>query len=300
MSNLFEQLKQKQQNVADVEGMVETFNKSEKKYGIDERFWKPTVDANGIGQAVIRFLPVSDPSKEPYILYYNHSFQNPITGKWFIDNCPTSIGRKDCPVCNHNSKLWNTGDEAKKKLASSRKRNLRYVSNVYIISDPKNPEAEGKVFLYTYGTKIFQMLKSCTKPEFEDQLKFNPFNLWTGANFRMKIKPVKKQRSYDSSSFDKCGALADDETLSKICEHLYPLDEFLDPVNYQTNDFLQKKFNDVVNVQQTENDDNDDSDEEKTFSKPVADSDNKYQQFLNKFKDATPDGSESDDDDVPF
>lgn len=98
MSSLFEKLKQKQESVSDVTTLVDSLNKMERKFETDDRFWKPQTDETGIGQAIIRFLPNPDPDKESCVLYYNHSFKNPISGKWFIEKCPTSIGRTDCPV----------------------------------------------------------------------------------------------------------------------------------------------------------------------------------------------------------
>jgi len=292
MSSLYEKLKQRQENLNDIEQISETLKNADRKFSADERFWKPTVDANGIGQAVIRFLPVPDPDKQPFILYFNHSFKNPLSGKWFIEKCPTSIGRRDCKVCKENTLLWNSGVESKKALASSRKRNYRYVSNIYVISDPKNPETEGKVYLFAYGSKIFQMLKSCVEPEFEDQPRFNPFNLWNGANFRMKIKPVKKQRSYDASSFDTSSPLGDDEFIAKICDKLYALDEFLDPSTYLTYEEMTKRYNDVM-AGPIETRTEEGFDEVETPSTPENTS-KKYDKFLSKFKEPT------DDEDIPF
>lgn len=144
------------------------------------------------------------------------------------------------------------------------------------------------------------MLKSCVKPEFEDQPKFNPFNMWKGANFRMKMKPIKKQRSYDLSTFDKCGPLADDSTIEKIYSQLYPLDEFLDPSTYKTNDELLKKFNDIVNISPVT------SMEENTFETPSHgspfnenDTSSKYKSFLSKLKESS-DKETPDDDADPF
>ena len=51
-----------------------------------------------------------------------------------------------------NTRLWNSGDQAKKDLVSQRyKRKKSYVSNILVIDDPANPENNGKVFLYRYG-----------------------------------------------------------------------------------------------------------------------------------------------------
>ena len=46
--------------------------------------------------------------------------------------------------------LWNRGDDAGKDQARKQKRRLLYISNVYIVKDPANPENEGQVKLYRY------------------------------------------------------------------------------------------------------------------------------------------------------
>lgn len=70
---------------------------SENKSFVDDRFWKPVVDANGNGFAIFRFLPTSKDDDAPWVKWHQHAYKNPNSGKWFIENCPTSIGQ-DCPV----------------------------------------------------------------------------------------------------------------------------------------------------------------------------------------------------------
>ena len=40
---------------------------------------------------------------------------------------------------------------------------------VYVVSDTKNPQNEGKVFLYKFGKKIFDKVNDLMNPEFEDE-----------------------------------------------------------------------------------------------------------------------------------
>ena len=111
----------------------------------DTRLWQPTVDKAGNGIATIRFLPapsVDGDDALPWIRVFNHGFQGP--GGWLIDNCLTTINQK-CPVCEHNSVLWNSGIEANKEIVRKQKRKLSYISNILVISDPSNPENDGQV-----------------------------------------------------------------------------------------------------------------------------------------------------------
>ena len=154
----------------------------------DEGYWKPELDKSGNGYAVIRFLPAPEGEELPWARIWNHGFQGP--GGWYIENSLTTLGQKD-PVSEHNSQLWNSGIEANKEVARKQKRRLNYTSNVYIIKDPSNPQNEGQVFMYRYGKKIFDKINDLMNPEFEDESPVNPFDLWNGANFKMKIRKVE-------------------------------------------------------------------------------------------------------------
>ena len=90
------------------------------------------------------------------------------------------------------------------------------------MKDPKHPENEGKVFLYRYGKKIFDKILAAMQPEFQDETPVNVFDLWEGANFKLKIKTVAGYWNYDSSEFDRSAALSvDDEELQAIYDQQY-------------------------------------------------------------------------------
>jgi hypothetical protein len=215
-----------------------------KNYG-DDRFWKPTVDKAGNGYAVIRFLPAKNVEELPWTQYWDHGFQGP-TGRWYIERSLTSINQPD-PVSELNSYLWNSGHEEDKETARKQKRRLHYVSNIYVVSDPANPENEGKVFLYQYGKKIFNKITDVMEPEFEDETPINPFDLWEGADFKLKIRQVEGYRNYDKSEFASPSALKDDDKeLEKIFESVYDLAEFTDPKEYKTYAVLSRKLHDIL------------------------------------------------------
>ena len=217
----------------------------EKKSYVDERLWKPELDKSGTGQAVIRFLPAKDGEELPWVKVWKHAFQGP-TGKWFIENSLTTLNQKD-PVSEHNSELWNTGLESDKEIARKQKRKLEYYSNIYVVSDPKHPENNGKVFLFRYGKKIFDKIMAAMQPEFEDETPINPFDFWEGANFKLKIRKVDGFWNYDKSEFDSVKSLSDDDgELDKIWNKQYPLADFHAPSNFKSYDELKKRLDDVL------------------------------------------------------
>ena len=211
-----------------------------------DNFWKPTVDKAGNGYAVIRLLPAPAGEDLPWVRVFNHGFQGP--GGWYIEDSLTTIGKKD-PVSEHNSMLWNSGIESNKDIVRKQKRRLNYIANIYVVSDPSAPENEGKVFLYKFGKKIFDKINDMMNPQFQDEQPVNPFDLWEGANFKLKIRQVEGYRNYDKSEFDQPGPLLDDDDkLESIWKSENSLAEFVDPKNFKSYEELQAKLNRVLGL----------------------------------------------------
>ena len=214
----------------------------------DTRFWQPSVDKSGNGMAVIRFLPapaVDGDDALPWVRTFSHGFQGP--GGWFIDNCLTTLNEK-CPVCEHNNTLWNSGIEANKEIARKQKRKLSYVANILVVSDPSNSENEGQIKLFKFGKKIFDKITEAMNPEFADETPINPFDMWEGANFKLKIRNVEGYRNYDKSEFaDKSALLdGDDEKLEALWKKEFSLKEFTDPSNFKSYEVLKAKLDKVL------------------------------------------------------
>jgi hypothetical protein len=216
----------------------------------DESFWAPTVDKAGNGYAVIRFLPAPPGESAPYVRYWDHGFQGP-TGKWYIEKSLTSIGQED-PVAQFNGKLWNASQDdnsPERKQARNQKRRLHFISNILVIKDSANPENEGKVFKYKYGKKIFNKLNEKMNPEFEDETPMNPFDLWEGADFKLKIRQVEGYRNYDKSEFDEPSAIAgDDDALEAIWKSCHSLEAVIAPDQFKSYDELKRKLEMVLGL----------------------------------------------------
>ena len=225
---------------------VETENKpQEKKSYVDERLWKPVLDKTGNGYAVIRFLPAVDGEDLPWAKVWNHAFQGP-TGQWYIENSLTTLGNND-PVSELNSAYWNSGVESDKEIARRQKRKLQYFSNIYVVSDPKNPENEGKVFLFRFGKKIFDKCMEAMQPAFEDETPVNPFDFWEGANFKLKIRKVDGYWNYDKSEFEAPSPLFDnDDAIEEVWKQQYALNEFTAPSNFKSYDELKTRLDMVL------------------------------------------------------
>ena len=231
--------KNRQSQIDKLSGELSKLNQSTPRD--DDGFWKPEVDKSGNGSAIIRFLPAPNGEDVPFVRIWDHGFQGP--GGWFIQKSLTTLGEK-CPVSEYNSMLWNSGTEADKTFVRQKtKRRLSFVSNIYVVKDPSNPDNEGQVFLYKYGKKIFDKLQDQMTPEFDDETPVNPFDLWDGANFRLKIRKVEGYRNYDKSEFDSSAALLDDdEKLEEIWNSEKSLSDLVDPKHFKSYDELKSKL----------------------------------------------------------
>lgn len=225
----------------------------------DDRFWQPTVDKAGNGYAVIRFLPEPSGEDLPFVRLWMHSFKGP-TGSWYIENSLTTLKQND-PVAEYNTQLWNTGIESDKERARKQKRKLIYISNIYVVTDSGNPANEGKVFLFKYGKKIFDKINEAMNPPFDDEGRspdnpnydpvnaFVPFDLWEGANLKLKIRQVEGYRNYDKSEFASPTPLFEDNAkLESVWKSEYPLKDFLASSNFKSYDELKSNLNRVLGI----------------------------------------------------
>jgi hypothetical protein len=245
MSN-FASLKKSSGNLDNLKQKLQSMASSEAKSD-KENFWKPEVDKAGNGMATLRFLPA--PSQDgddglPWVKIFSHGFQGP--GGWLIDNCLTTKNQQ-CPVCEHNNRLWNSGVEANKEIVRKQKRKLNYVANVYIVNDPKHPENNGTVRLFRFGSKIFDKITEAMNPQFEDETPINPFDLWKGANFKLKITKVAGYQNYDKSEFESPAPLSnDDDELESIWKKELSLLELVSDKEFKSYEDLKARLDKVL------------------------------------------------------
>jgi len=215
----------------------------------DDRFWKPVMDKGGTGSAVIRFLPAPEGCDLPWAQVWSHAFQG--TGGWLIDNCLTTLGQ-NCPVCEANRELWNTGSKDNQNIVRDRKRKLSYFANIYVVKDPVNPANEGRVFLYKFGKKIFDKIMASMQPEFDDEEPINPFDFWKGANFKLKLVKKDGYWNYDKSEFAPSSALLeDDDELETIYKSLNNLNDFVSPSEFKSYEDLKKRLDYTLGIKGT-------------------------------------------------
>ena len=237
-------------------------NPTYEKDDTTDLYWKPTPDKTGNALAVIRFLPgpaVDGEEALPFVRYFDHGFQCKTTGKWYIEKSLTTFDEKD-PVSEYNSQLWNSTQDdnsPERKQARDQKRRLHYVSVIKVISDPQNKSAEGKIFYFKYGKKIFDKITKMMNPDLESEPRINPFDLWAGANFKLKMTRQNVNiggrsvsfPNYDESVFLTPGPLSEDDSeLEAVWKAEPSLKDLIDRKNFKTYDELKRKLYDVLGL----------------------------------------------------
>jgi len=242
MASFKEMKKNRMANLESLSKQVEKL--AEKPSYEDERIWKLERDKTGNGYAVIRFLPAKEGEDVPWVRIWTHGFKGP--GGWYIENSLTTLG-KDDPVSKANTALWNSGIDSDKNIARERRRKLNYYSNIYVVEDAANPQNEGKVFLFRYGKKIFEKITGVMNPEFKDETPLNPFDLWEGANFKIKMRQLDGFPNYDKSEFtESCPLAGDEKKLEEIWKQQYSLNEIVEEKNFKNYAELEARFNTVI------------------------------------------------------
>ena len=221
------------------------------KWAADERFYVLPKDDKGEGSAIIAFLP--DPDGRPLQRLYKINTtiikdgQRRFCNEW----SPTTIN-KPCPFQEAWQKLYNSGDrEESRKFA----RSTRYVTNIIVIRDPKQPENEGKVFLYDMSQKFKDKLEQAVNPSQQDialgverKEIFNPTKGWV-----MRLvarKQANDMVSYDSSEFIKHDPVWADPQVAfdNITSKCYKLADLLKPEAFKSYDELKREFDRVTFV----------------------------------------------------
>jgi len=87
------------------------------------------------------------------------------------------------------------------------------------------------------------------QPQFEDESPINPFDLWKGANFKIKIQTIGGYWNYDKSEFDSPSVLGglEDDALEAVWKSQHSLKEFTDLKNFKSYEELSARLNIVLN-----------------------------------------------------
>lgn len=196
---------------------------------------------NGLYKEILKFSPghtyqvrlVPNPNlpKETIFHYYNHAWTSNATGKFIMALCPTTFG-ETCPIDSYYLKTYRTGTESEKAAASVLSRKESWMVNVYVISDPENPDNEGKVKILRYGKELAKIIQSAIEGDDAEEFGVEKvFDIVNGSTLRIKCesrtgdrKGNKQFITYASSKFLAPSKIEiDDSKLEQIFNSVHDL-----------------------------------------------------------------------------
>jgi len=244
------------------EGVTKLKDKEEKKYDVDERFFRPTKDSAGNISCVIRFLPQSDFSKSPYAEKWGHFIKR--SGKTFGCYCLNEGNNKgtECDVCEKAKPYWDEywtvrnqhgkehpGCKEALKGANIYTAKPQVVTNILVVKNPADPDTEGKTFLYNMPVEVLKKYKQKLFPKDdmdETSIVYHPVE---GRDFKLDAytKVVDENTQFNeyegSYFFDKITPISDDENkIVQIINETHDLEKYIAETIPKKED-VSKKFN---------------------------------------------------------
>jgi hypothetical protein len=156
----------------------------------------------------VRLVPNPKAPAESIFHYYNHGWNSNSTGKFVTALCPTTFG-ESCPIDTYYLKTYRAGTESEKAAAAVLSRKEGWMVNVLVVSDPENPENEGKVKILRYGKELAKIIDSALKGDDADEFGVEKvFDVEGGSTLRIKCEArtgnargSKQYVTYASSKF---------------------------------------------------------------------------------------------------
>ena len=188
---------------------------------------------------VVRLIPnVIDP-KSTMFHYYHHSWNSLCNGQFVTTLCPSTYGEQ-CPIDQYVLKTYNTGSIEEKNKIKPITRKENWFVNAYVISDPTNPENEGKVKVIRYGKELAKIINSAIDGDDSDEFGVKIFDVAEGCSLKIKSESRTGTAggrafvTYTSSKFTSPSKLdgMDAKKVDTIYESLIELDKIIKPKTY--------------------------------------------------------------------
>jgi hypothetical protein len=188
---------------------------------------------------VVRLVPnVTDP-KSTMHHYYHHSWNSLCTGQFVTTLCPSTYG-ESCPIDQYVLKTYNTGSPEEKTNIKTISRKENWFVNAYVISDPTNPENEGKVKVIRYGKELAKIINAAIDGDDADEFGVKIFDIADGCSLKIKCESragttgSKAFVTYSASKFTSPSKLegVDAKKIDNIYESVNELDKIIKPKTY--------------------------------------------------------------------
>ncbi len=183
---------------------------------------------------LIRIIPNLKNPELTFFHYYSHGWNSLSTGQYVSALCPFTYG-ESCPIDAERYKIWRNGTEDEKETAKNLKRKENWLMNVYVISDPSNPENEGKVKMVRYGKQLHQIIDSAINGDDADEFGAKIFDLSeNGCTLRVKVESNSEGKrswaTYVASRFLSPSAIPGmtEEKMDEVYNSVFDLEKLED------------------------------------------------------------------------
>ena len=186
---------------------------------------------------VVRILPNITNLTGTFYHYYNHMWNSLATNQLVSVLCPTTYGDR-CPIDEYRFKVFRSGSDAEKEQSKILRRNENWLANVYVESDPTNPDNEGKIKILRYGKQLNKIIHEATEGDDVKYFGHRVFDLSPeGCSLRIKVdKNAGGYASYTSSKFlpaSKISGIGDDvDIMNNTYDGFKPLDKIFESKSY--------------------------------------------------------------------
>lgn len=218
------------------ESIKESLNKKERS--TDSAF-KDFLKLEKNNTYIVRLIPNVSDFEKTFFHYYSHTFTSRTDQTMVNVFCPNTYGER-CPIDEYRSKIWKTGDEAKREEIRPLKRNENWLVNVYVIKDPTNPENQGEIKTLRYGKQLHKIIDEAINGEESDEFGSRIFDL-SGEGCNLKIKVDENDggyATYVASKFMSKSEIAD----------LEEPDDLYDKVREFDGIFIQQSYDDITSI----------------------------------------------------
>lgn len=199
---------------------------------------QPSQEGNGLYKEILKFkpdntyvvrlVPNAKSPKDTIFHYYNHAWTSNSTGNFVTALCPTTFGQT-CPIDAYYLKTYRTGTDSEKEASRVLSRKEGWMVNVYVVSDPVNPENNGQVKILRYGKELAKIIQNAIDGDDAEDIGVEKvFDLKNGCSLRIKCenragnKGSKSQYiTYASSKFISPSEIDVDE--AEIQEKIHDL-----------------------------------------------------------------------------
>ena len=211
----------------------------------NSRTWKPSFpdELRGKQSLVkykVRLIPFTNEEAGKNLFFYDRNFKIKAQKKWVKNIYIRSFDFKD----KDGNKQLDAAQVYNRALNDMLKANLItedrfrqckvtfkeiYLTSVFIIDDPINPENNGKVKLFEMGKQIYKdvLLEAGNPIDDEDVAVDYPYSSELGHDLYINVDGTSEYVNYKKSKFAKSPRMLTEEEISAIVPNMFDLDSIL-------------------------------------------------------------------------